>query len=122
MIGNGVRLRAVCVIRRPSDGDGMTQPRLDWITSAAGGLGERREGKEKHANSALTADSKGVRRVHENEIPPRPSSSFSEWRTMARPQPAWARENPRVLRFLNYRYLSLLLSTGTLHETTVPFL
>jgi len=24
---------------------------------------------------------------------------------MARPQPAWARENPRVLRFLNYRFL-----------------
>jgi hypothetical protein len=40
------------------DGSRMTQPRLDWITSA-GGLGERREGKEKHANSALTADSKG---------------------------------------------------------------
>ena len=43
------------------DEDDSAPPRLDR---------ERREAKEKHANSALTADSKGVRRVHENEIPP----------------------------------------------------
>lgn len=43
-------------------GSRMTQPRLDWIGSRrwlAGWVsGERREGKDKHAN-ALTADSKG---------------------------------------------------------------